>query len=346
MLSNPKITVLMPVYNCELYIREAVDSILNQTFTNFEFLIIDDASTDATVAIIKTYNDPRIQLIEKPKNSGYTNSLNYGLSIAKGEYIARMDGDDISLPERFAKQVAFLDANRDAVLCGALYQIIGTNKICNHPLTHEEIKVKLISGCYIAHPTVMFRKAVFEKNKLEYDPKMEPAEDYDLWSRLVFLGEVANIGEVLLHYRVHSQQTSIVRSIKQNKVSREIRIRMLEKVTPILNSELYPLDFLAQGFENDFTVKELKERMKLLDCLVVENNIKKIYSSKLFFEFVKGLKTSLCYSFRKNPEVYSFKNLAKIVFDIPVFFSNIGIKESGKFVVRCFFYRKKTQPCK
>jgi glycosyltransferase involved in cell wall biosynthesis len=345
MLSNPKITVLMPVYNCELYIQEAVDSILKQTFTDFEFLIIDDASTDNTVAIIKTYNDPRIQLIQKPQNSGYTNSLNYGLGVAKGEYIARMDGDDVSLPERFAKQVAFLDTNPDVVLCGTLYQIIGTNKICDHPLTHETIKVKLISGCYIAHPTVMFRKNVFESNKLEYDPKMEPAEDYELWSRLVFLGEIANIGEVLLHYRVHSQQTSIIRGTRQKKVSREIRIRMLEKVMPLLNSELYSFDLFTQELKSEFIVKELKEQMKLLDCLVVENNKKKMYSSKLFLEFVKKSKTSLCYSFREKSEVYSFKNLLKIVFDVPSFFSNIGMKESGKFIIRCFFYRK-TQHCK
>ena len=97
----PTITVLMPVYNCALYINEAMDSILSQTFDDFEFLIIDDASTDDTVSIIKSYNDPRIQLVEKPVNTGYTNSLNYGLSIANGKYIARMDGDDISLPERF-----------------------------------------------------------------------------------------------------------------------------------------------------------------------------------------------------------------------------------------------------
>ncbi|PWB18335.1 glycosyltransferase family 2 protein, partial [Flavobacterium sp. HTF] len=233
---NPKITVLMPVYNCELYIKETVDSILNQTFTDFEFLIIDDASTDKTVDIIKTYNDSRIKLIVKPVNTGYTNSLNYGLKIAKGEYIARMDGDDISFPERFAKQVSLLDANPEIILCGTLYQIIGTEKVCNHPLNYEEIKVKLISGCYIAHPTVMFRKSVFESYNLQYDTNMEPAEDHELWSRLIFLGKVVNIDEVLLWYRVHIKQTSIISNEKQLKISKEVAINMLQKLIPEIDS--------------------------------------------------------------------------------------------------------------
>lgn len=107
MNTKPFISVLMPVYNCENYIREAVESILNQTYANFEFIIIDDASTDQTVAIIQSYKDKRIHLVVKPKNSGLTNSLNYGLTIAKGKYIARMDGDDISLPNRFQNKLKF-----------------------------------------------------------------------------------------------------------------------------------------------------------------------------------------------------------------------------------------------
>jgi glycosyltransferase involved in cell wall biosynthesis len=114
----------MPVYNCELYIKEAIYSILNQTFTDYELIIIDDCSTDSTADIIKDYSDSRIIFFEKDSNSGYTNSLNYGLSVAKGEYIARMDGDDISLPTRLEKQVHFLNSNPDIVLCGTSYSIM------------------------------------------------------------------------------------------------------------------------------------------------------------------------------------------------------------------------------
>ena len=120
----PKISVLMPVYNCELYVQEAIDSILNQTFIDFELLIIDDCSTDKTVEIINNYADKRIKLTTKPHNTGLTNSLNYGLSIAQGQYIARMDGDDVSVLDRFEKQVKFLDTNPDIILCGTWYQLM------------------------------------------------------------------------------------------------------------------------------------------------------------------------------------------------------------------------------
>ena len=130
MESSPKISVILPVYNSELYIKETIDRVLNQTFSDFELLIIDDCSTDKTVSIIKEYSDERICLIEKEKNSGLINSLNFGISLAKGEYIARMDGDDICLLERFAKQVAFLDKNPTIILCGTAYSDITCFQNC------------------------------------------------------------------------------------------------------------------------------------------------------------------------------------------------------------------------
>lgn len=224
---NPKISVLMPVYNCELYIKEAVDSILGQTFSDFEFIIIDDASTDSTASILKKYDDPRIQLIVKPQNSGYTNSLNYGLSIAKGEYIARMDGDDISLPERFAKQVAFLDVNPDIILCGTLFKIIGKDQIITVAEQHEDIKLAMLRDCCIGHPTVMMRKSYFDKFSLRYDITKEPAEDYDLWTRLLIIGKLYNLQEVLLHYRLHDLQVSQKRNEQQINTAKEIKINLL-----------------------------------------------------------------------------------------------------------------------
>jgi glycosyltransferase involved in cell wall biosynthesis len=148
----PKITVLIPVYNCELYIQEVLESILHQTYSDFEFLILDDASTDQTVSIIKKYKGARIQLIEKLLKAGYTNSLNYGLTIARGKYIARMDGDDISFPDRFVKQVTYLEANPGVVLCGTSYKIIGNGKQLSFPENHEAIKLALLRGeLYCTH---------------------------------------------------------------------------------------------------------------------------------------------------------------------------------------------------
>lgn len=244
MSSSPKITVLMPVYNCELYVKEAIDSILNQTFTDFDFIIIDDASTDSTVSIIKSYNDPRIQLIEKPQNSGYTNSLNYGLSIAKGEYIARMDGDDISLPERFAKQVAFLDKNPELILIGTSFKIIGRDKIITVPEHHDAIKLAMLKDCCIAHPTVMIRKSYLDKFSLLYDAKKEPAEDYDLWTRLLAVGKLHNLQEVLLYYRVHNSQVSHKRNQQQINTALQIKVNLLTNLDFKKNDQTH--DFLKK----------------------------------------------------------------------------------------------------
>jgi glycosyltransferase involved in cell wall biosynthesis len=271
MSSIPKITVLMPVYNCELYINEAVDSILNQTYSDFEFIIIDDASSDATVSIIKKYNDPRIQLIVKPQNSGYTNSLNYGLSIAKGAYIARMDGDDISLPERFAKQVAFLDKNPETVLIGTFFKIIGRDKIITVPEHHDAIKLAMLKDCCIAHPTVMIRKNCLDKFSLLYDAKKEPAEDYDLWTRLLAVGKLHNLQEVLLHYRVHSSQVSHKRNEQQINTALEIKVNLLNNLSFEKNEQTH--DFLKKIIARRETVSftEMNQFEDLKNKLLLAN---------------------------------------------------------------------------
>ena len=232
--TTPIITVLMPVYNCELYVEEAVESILNQSFTDFEFLILDDASTDQTVSIIKKLDDPRIHLIEKPINTGYTNSLNYGLQLAKGKYVARMDGDDISLPERFAKQVAYMEANQDAVLCGTSYKIIGNDKRIVIPERHDAIKLTLLKTNCIAHPSVMIRKKVLDEFLIVYDISKEPAEDYDMWVRLLLIGKLHNLQDILLEYRIHNAQVSRERAEDQEKNAIEIKLKLLSYLNIIL----------------------------------------------------------------------------------------------------------------
>jgi glycosyltransferase involved in cell wall biosynthesis len=226
--TSPKITVLLPVYNCELYIKTAVESILNQTFTDFELLIIDDASTDATVSIIQKIEDSRIQLIQKPVNSGYTHSLNYGLQLAKGEYIARMDADDISYPERFAKQIAYLEMHLEVVVCGTTYKIVDNDKRITLPEHHEAIKIGLLWGNCILHPSVMIRKKVIADFSIQYNTSKEPAEDYDIWVRLLSIGKLHNLQEVLVEYRVYGNQVSRKRAEEQKKNDIATKFQLLQ----------------------------------------------------------------------------------------------------------------------
>ena len=203
--NGPKVTVLMPVYNGEKYLCEAIESILNQTFTDFEFLIIDDGSTDRSVEIIKSYDDPRIRLEVNVSNLKLSKALNKGLDIACGEYVARMDCDDISLPDRLYKQVTFMDNHPEVGICGTWVETFGDlcGYFLRHPADPETIKAKLFFDSYLAHPTVIMRLASLNKYCLRYANLF--AEDYGLWVKASFLFPLANIPEVLLKYRITSK---------------------------------------------------------------------------------------------------------------------------------------------
>lgn len=212
--ANIVVTVLMPVFNGEKYVGEAIESILNQTFSDFEFLIINDGSSDKSVEIIESYNDPRIRFIENDGNIGLIASLNKGISLARGGYVARMDCDDISMPERLAKQAAFLDANSSCAVVAVRSVFIDDNgNECGFWdddrkfTSNREIIRRLPRANCIAHPGVMIRKSVLAAYR--YDPRQLHSEDYDLWLRLSADGvRIEKIDETLLKYRLTSQSVT------------------------------------------------------------------------------------------------------------------------------------------
>lgn len=224
----PKVSVVMPVYKGDKYLSEAVDSILNQTFSDFEFIIICDDPTDETCCIFDKYQqkDSRIKIYYQ-KRQGLVNSLNMGFSLAKSEYIARMDADDISLPTRFEKQIEFMDNNPEIGICGTWIKTIGDNpgNVSKHPCDHETIRSKLLFESSVAHPSVIIRKNIFCKNRLFYNPDETYAEDYGLWVRAITRLRFANIPEVLLHYRVHNSTSNID---KQQEVASNIRLSQIK----------------------------------------------------------------------------------------------------------------------
>jgi len=300
---NPKITVLMPVYNCELYIKEAIESILNQTFSDFEFLIIDDASTDLTPSIIKSYNDSRIKLIEKPDNSGYTNSLNYGLSIANGDYIARMDGDDFSFPERFHKQISFLDSNRDVFLCGTSYHIMERDKNIILPESHENIKSALLKANCIVHPSVMFRNSRDNKSSVCYDSLKEPAEDYDLWVRLLTFGKLYNLPEILLNYRVHDSQVSQKRNDEQKNAALEVRLDLLNYLECAIDSNERFVLKKALNDEN-LNYQEIKDFIILKNKLIASNS-NSFFEKNAFQKYLDSIEKKIFKDFFLKRDNYS-----------------------------------------
>ncbi|HET6992377.1 MAG TPA: glycosyltransferase family 2 protein, partial [Bacteroidia bacterium] len=208
-MGNPKVSVIFPVHNAGKFIREAVRSILDQTYGDFELLIIDDGSADDSVKKIIQFEDPRIRLLHNEKNEGLIFTLNRGIAEAKGEFIARMDADDISSPDRFEKQVHYLNKHPNVGVCGTLMRMIHNDKIYKHRFLESDlIKSAFVFTNPLVHPSVMMRKKLFKKGEPVYNKEFLHGEDYALWLSLLAKTGFHIIGTPLIEYRAHSEQVS------------------------------------------------------------------------------------------------------------------------------------------
>jgi len=245
----PKVSVLMPVYNGALYLNESIDSILNQSFINFEFLIINDGSTDNSAFIINSYSDKRIRYIELKQNSGIINALNLGLEQANGDYIVRMDADDIAAPNRIEKQVFFMDEHPEVAVAGSAVEYFGAKSgIMKVPVTHEEITWSLLFGASFFHPTVILRREILVGLGLYRYPTEYPhAEDYALWAELIGKTKFANLPDALLRYRFNSVSVSARHADIQRVMSLGIRRRVYSR---LLGASMNDTDWLAISSEN------------------------------------------------------------------------------------------------
>jgi glycosyltransferase involved in cell wall biosynthesis len=219
--TTPTVSCVMPAYNAVRYLASAINSILGQTFGDFELIVVDDGSTDHTLELLRSYEkrDARVRVISR-SNTGHTGAINDGIAAAKGELIARMDADDLALPERFARQVAFLREHPEVVVVGASVELIDPYDI---PIgediaktTHAEIDAQLLrgSGGAIRHPLAMFRRDAYERVG-PYRTQFNGSEDLDLWLRLAEIGKVANLPDILLKYRRHYQAFSFAKNETQ-----------------------------------------------------------------------------------------------------------------------------------
>lgn len=234
----PVLSIIMGCYNNENTIAESIQSILNQTISDFEFIIIDDCSNDRTIEIINSFNDKRIRLIRNEINKGLGYSLYLGVNLAKGKYIARMDADDISYPIRFQKQIYYMEHHPNVICLGTGAKKIGAVgwfiklfspniiPICKH----EEVKTWLLIGTPILHPSVMLNAILLKKYGLNYNPQFKRAQDYELWSRMIWKGDINNIKDILMCYRYSPTQASSVYKEEQSINSKIIYNRMLSRL--------------------------------------------------------------------------------------------------------------------
>lgn len=301
-----KISVISAVYNSEAYLREAVESVLNQRFRDFEWIIVNDCSTDNSIAIIESYQDPRIRILHNEKNQGLAASLNKAIQHSQGEYLLRMDTDDICRPDRFEKQVAFMEQHPEISIAGSWVQLFGEWKgTWKTARTYEEIKVRLLFNSALAHPSVIMRRKDMLENGLTYNEELRKAQDYDLWVRAAEKVKLANIPEVLLEYRLLPSEKTKEVVIYANRIIYATRDRQLARLGIVLNDQ--EKDQLHYITSNKLKSCDPKIASSILKRILESNREKKIYDAHALQKILGKLWLHVCI---KKPSAFLYTNAA------------------------------------
>ena len=334
---GPLVTVIITTFNVEKYIKEAIDSVLQQTIQDFELVIVDDGSSDKTVQVIETIADTRIRLIKNSSNLGRVKSLNIAFKEAKGKYITIVDGDDINALNRFEKQLTVLENNHEIKVCGSWYEEFGfSNKIVKHSEFHEVIKAKLLLSCSMTFGGSMFegdlvKHFIFDETKLH-------VEDYDFWARIVWSGKFYNLQEVLYYYRIHKNQVSTLYNDVQKRNDIDIKVVLFKKIA--YDTTLFTDVFVKKMLylKEYFTVNEFALFLKWLKAIYKLNKTTKVYTSQELEKVLNSMRKGLIYKiyFRHNfcglDKKWRLKALAKLSFSDLLFVLKLKIIEKTKIM--------------
>lgn len=293
----PTVTVLLPAYNAAAWLQAAVDSVLTQSFRDFELLVIDDGSKDATAEVLAAYSDPRIRIVRHETNLGLVAALNHGIDLAKGKYIARMDADDVAHARRLERQVEFLEKYHDVGICGTWFRTVGLDRASHSrpPTDHDEISALLFFRSAFGHPTVMFRRALLEHAGLRYDTLARHAEDFDLWVRARERTRFANLPKYLLDYRMHASQTSAEHLQPQLEAASRIRLNQLAIMVPDCSEAQKRLHLRACDGHVFSNSSDLLEARSWLDLLQDANRRRAIFPPRAFGQALASAWAHCCY---------------------------------------------------
>lgn len=296
----------MPAYNVGPYIKEAIESVLRQTYSDFELLVIDDCSTDNTAEVVHSFTDPRVRYEKNEHNLGLAENLNRGLDLSDSELCARMDGDDIAEPDWLETGVKVLDAHAEIGICSFGFQFFGTkNSLVRFPEHHEDSKAQMLFGCTVIVP--VFRRSVMEDHGFRYSTDAFPAEDYWMWSDCYRVTQVYNVQRTLFHYRMHETQISTAKQKKQREKSDLVRLRMLEWLNPDFSDEekrFFLERFVPCRIDKKEDVKDLQTFAKL----IIDKNRTGHYDNDALERKFKSHIAYLTLSFAENeffPKGYS-----------------------------------------
>jgi glycosyltransferase involved in cell wall biosynthesis len=319
---NPTIplSILMPVFNAEKYVREAVESILGQRFSDFELIVVDDGSTDGSGDILRSFTDPRIRRLDNGRNLGLVPSLNRGIEACRGRYIARMDADDVSLPDRLERQFRFLEAHPSIGVCGSWAQVIDEDSRMVgrivRPTDPVDVRMHLLFSVPLVHPSCCIRAELL-RGYLYRD--VPAAEDYDLWSRMNDGVRMANLPAVLLQYRWHEANVSKAKRAIQDGHKQEIIRRELQRLNLSPTDEqmrIHRLSFSLHGFNRKagltaLSTADLEASRQWLAGLMEANERVKRYPAHAFRAFLWSRWVVLCLSMHRKAKIFhpSFASL-------------------------------------
>lgn len=278
---TPLLSVLMPVYNASVFLQEAIQSVLDQTFDDFEFIIINDGSIDDSEFIIQRFQDKRIRYVKNDVNIKLIKTLNLGFALARGKYVARIDADDICKTNRFEKQIAYLENHPEIGVLGSHATIIDENNQqigeCIYPIEHDAIALDLVRYNPMIHPTIMVRTSIVKEEAILFDEHFVHAEDYELWTRLITKTKFANLADKLLLYRKHSAQISSVHTNEQLILNKQISINYLKKIGW---RNMEAITWYFSFYER--SMYTFHEGLMAYQSIFQENRSQKYFSEKLF----------------------------------------------------------------
>lgn len=337
-MKKPLVTVFIPIYNCEKYLKECLDSIINQTYKNLDILLIDDGSTDNSLNIIGKYNDDRIRIIKNKENMGIPFVRNIGLNEAKGKYLAIMDSDDIALLNRIEEQVKFLELNEHIDGIGSYYKIIGRKINRNVKLTSdlEEIKIGLIFANQIGNPTGMIRMDRIRALGLHYNNKYFVAQDYDFWFQLSKVGNITIIPKVLLKYRVGHGNISKTSKVKKSNERKKILDLIHNDILDYYEFEFTDAEkklfnnLFSDNSQNDFVYNNKFEIKEMIEKMIYINNKKSIFNEYKFNKIIKKY-------------IFSSISIQKINLNKKIDLINLLLKRDIKYIIKIiikdFYYK-------
>lgn len=336
----PRVTVLMPTYNVAPWVEEAIQSVLKQTYRDFELLVVDDGSTDDTLDHVHAIQDDRIRIAAFPDNVGLADNLNRGLDIINTELVARMDGDDIAEPDWLETGVHVLDTMPEVGICSFGFQFFGTKtSLVRFPEHNEDSKAQMLFGCTVIVP--VFRKSIFTDNHLRYLTKTFPAEDYSLWAKAYRVTQVYNVQRTLFHYRTHPTQISTARREAQIVKSNEVRLMMLEWLSPDFNDDekCYFLDnFVPCRIDSKDDISGLR---RFADLMVSRNTEGHYSSDALRRKFDSHIAYGILDYAERTYFAQRYTPIALVRLISDGLYSLLPKKNRRKILVKCLLLKRK-----